>query len=261
MRFALNHIAAPRLALPEFFAMARRLGVTGVEIRNDLPDVMGTWKAADVKAAAGAAGVTILSVNALYPFNVWKGDLPAKAERMADWVAAAGARALVMCPLNDGTAVGHSAVVAALEAMAPILRGRGIMGLVEPLGFPISSLRTKREAIAAIEEAAGWDVYRLLHDTFHHHLSGEAEFYPLRTALVHVSGVADPGVAVKDMLDAHRGLVDGGDRLENIAQIRALLAAGYEGPFSFEPFAVEVHALPDPEAALSESIGFVKAQV
>jgi 2-keto-myo-inositol isomerase len=261
MRFAMNHIAAPKLALPEFFAMARRLGATEVEIRNDLPDVMGTCKPAEVKAAAGDAGVTILSINALYPFNVWKGDLPAKAERMADYAAGAGARALVMCPLNEGRAVGHSEVVAALEAMAPILRARGLTGLVEPLGFPVSSLRTKREAIAAIEEAAGWDVYRLLHDTFHHHLSGETEIYPRRTALVHVSGVTDPAVALADMLDAHRVLVDAGDRLENIAQIRALLAAGYEGPFSFEPFAAEVHDLPDPEAALGDSIAFVKAQV
>lgn len=261
MRFAMNHIAAPGLALPEFFALARRLGATEVEIRNDLPDVTGTWKAAEVRAAAGDAGVTILSINALYPFNLWKGELPAKAERMADYAAGAGAKALVMCPLNEGRAVGHSEVVAALEAMAPILRDRGLQGLVEPLGFPVSSLRTKGEAIAAIEEAAGWDVYRLLHDTFHHHLSGETEIYPRRTALVHISGVTDPALAVADMLDAHRGLVDGRDRLENIAQIRALMAAGYDGPFSFEPFAAEVHALADPEAALRASMGYVAAQV
>lgn len=261
MRFAMNHIAAPGLALPAFFAMARRLGATEVEIRNDLPDVTGTWKPAEVKAAAADAGVTILSINALYPFNVWKGDLPARAEQMADYAAAAGAGALVMCPLNDGTPVGHSGVVAALESLAPILRERGITGLVEPLGFPVSSMRTKREAIAAIEEAAGWDVYRLLHDTFHHHLSGETEIYPRRTALVHVSGVTDPALAVADMLDAHRVLVDAKDRLENVIQIRALLAGGYEGPFSFEPFAAEVHDLPDPEAALRASMDHVAAQV
>ena len=88
MRFAMNHIAAPKLALPDFFAMARRLGATEVEIRNDLPDVLGSWKPADVKAAAEAAGVTILSINALYPFNVWKGDLPARAEENRLFVAA-----------------------------------------------------------------------------------------------------------------------------------------------------------------------------
>ena len=59
------------------------------------------------------------------------------------------------------------------------------------------------------------------------------------------------------MLDVHRVLVDGEDRLENLPQIAALLAQGYDGPFSFEPFAAEVHDLADPEAALRASMDFV----
>ena len=102
MRFAMNHIAAPKVALPDFFALARRLGATEVEIRNDLPDVMAAWKAADVRAAAADAGVAILSINALYPFNVWKGDLPARAARMADYAAEAGARALAAMLRSHG---------------------------------------------------------------------------------------------------------------------------------------------------------------
>lgn len=261
MRFAINHIAAPGLAPADFFAMARRLGATEVEIRNDTPDVTGRWTPEAVKDAAGEAGVTILSINALYPFNLWSGDLPARAEALADYAAACGARAVVMCPLNDGRPVGHSRTVAALEAFAPLLRARGLGGLVEPLGFPVSSMRTKGEAVAAIEEAAGWDVYRLLHDTFHHHLSGETAIYPRRTGLVHISGVADPAVAVAAMLDAHRVLVDDRDRLENVAQIRALSAGGYEGPFSFEPFAAEVLELADPETALADSIAHLRARI
>jgi 2-keto-myo-inositol isomerase len=73
--------------------------------------------------------------------------------------------------------------------------------------------------------------------------------------------VVDPAVGVDAMLDAHRVLVDGRDRLENLPQIRALLAQGFDGPFSFEPFAAEVHALNDPEAALRESMAYVAAQL
>ncbi len=259
MRFAINHICAPKLPLADFFAMARRLGATEVEIRNDIPDVVGNMDPAEVRAEAGRQGITILSINALYPFNVWSGDLPARAVAMADYAQVAGAKALVMCPLNDGTEVAFDDLVAALVAMKPILEDRGLTGLVEPLGFPVSSLRKKAVAIKAIRAAAGEGVYRLMHDTFHHHLAGETEFFPDWTGLVHISGVTDPGVAVADMLDAHRMLVDADDRLENVAQIRALLAAGYDGPFSFEPFAAEVHALADPEAALRDSIGFVTA--
>lgn len=257
MRFAINHITAPKLSLEEFFATARELGLTEVEIRNDLPDIVGTVEPAAVKAAAEKAGVTIISINALYPFNVWSGDLPARAVTMADYAAASGAKALVMCPLNDGTEVSFDDLVAALTAMKPILEERGLTGFVEPLGFPVSSLRTKAEAIKAIDAAGGGDVYRLVHDTFHHHLAGETVFFPERTGLVHISGVTDPAVSVADMLDAHRVLVDGGDRLENIAQIRTLQAAGYNGPYSFEPFASEVHALKNPAAALKDSIDHI----
>ena len=73
--------------------------------------------------------------------------------------------------------------------------------------------------------------------------------------------IDDPGIGVEAMLDPHRVLVDGRDRLGNVAQIRALLAEGYNGPFSFEPFAPDVHALADPEAALRESIGYIEARV
>ena len=167
MRFAINHISAPGMPLAEFFAMNRRLGVSEVEIRNDIPDIVGS--------------------------------------------------------------------------MAP------------------RAVRAEAEAIAAITETGDDGTYRLMHDTFHHHLAGETAFYPNRTGLVHISGVTDSAVAVDDMLDAHRVLVDGADRLENIEQIRALQAGGYAGPFSFEPFAQQVHNLDDPEAALRESMDHIRA--
>lgn len=258
MRFALNHICAPRLSLPDFLALAARLDVAEVELRSDLPDLVGTMDPAEVARQAGDAGVTILSVNALYPFNA----APAGVERLADWAARAGAQALVLCPLNEGLAVEHSATVAALDALKPVLDQRGLVGLVEPLGFPGSSLRHKAEALAAMTEADdGGTTYRLLHDTFHHHLAGEAEVYPNRTGLVHVSGVTDPTLAVEAMQDAHRVLVDGDDRLDNAGQIRALIAGGYTGPFSFEPFAAEVHAMDDIEAALRASMDHLRAAV
>ncbi len=261
MRFALNHITTPRLALDQFVSLTRGLGMTEIEIRNDLPDLVNTTPSAEVKSTAERAGVTILSINAVYPFNVWSGELPAKALRLADYAAACGAKALVMCPLNDGTEVSEDDLVAALKAMKPVLDERGLTGLVEPLGFPISSLRTKRKAIEAIEKAGGAGTYKLVHDTFHHHLAGETEFYPAWTGLVHISGVVVPSVPVEAMLDPHRVLVDEHDRLDNIGQIRALIAKGYDGPFSFEPFAPGVHDLGDPKAALAASINYIRAQL
>ncbi|WP_349295088.1 TIM barrel protein (plasmid) [Thioclava sp. 'Guangxiensis'] len=261
MRFALNHICTPKLSLAEFFALCRRQGVTEVEIRNDIPDILGTMAPAEVRALAEEYGITILSINALYPFNAWSGDLPARAEAMADYAASCGAKALVMCPLNDGTPVSFEDTVAALQAMKPVLEARGLTGLVEPLGFPVSSLRLKSVAVKAIEAADGMGTYKLMHDTFHHHLASETEFFPEITGLVHLSGVADPEVAVEDMLDAHRVHVDGADRLENIAQIRKLIELGYQGAFSVEPFAEEVHLAKDPEAQIAASLAYMREAV
>jgi 2-keto-myo-inositol isomerase len=166
-----------------------------------------------------------------------------------------------MCPLNEGRPVAQADLVAALAAIKPILRAHGIQGLVEPLGFAVSSLRRKADAIAAIQAAGGEGLFKLVHDTFHHHLAGETTFHPEWTGLVHISGVADPEVTVDRMQDAHRVLVDRRDRLGNIAQIRALQAAGYTGPYSFEPFATEVQELADPQAALADSMAWIRAQL
>ena len=148
-----------------------------------------------------------------------------------------------------------------LKALKPILSSRGITGLVEPLGFEICSLRSKQEAADAIRAVDAGEIFRLVHDTFHHHLAGQPAVFPEMTGLVHISGVTDAAVSVADMRDPHRVLVDRDDRLGNIAQIRALLAGGYAGPFSFEPFALAVHALASPGEALAESMEFITAEL
>ncbi len=48
------------------------------------------------------------------------------------------------------------------------------------------------------------------------------------------------------------------DRLGNVDQIRALLAGGYAGAFSYEPFSPEVHALARPAEAIKASMDFIR---
>ena len=263
LRYALNHMVAPQLSLAAFFALARRLGISGVEIRNDLPGVAiadGT-PAAEVRRLAAEAGVEILTINALQKFNHWSAERAREAEALADYCAQCGAKGLVLVAANDGTGLGDDERVAnataALQALKPILAARNVTGLVECLGFAACSLRRKSEAVAAIDAADGGDVFRLVHDTFHHHLAGEAAIFPERTGLVHISGVDDPDVAVPDMRDSHRVLVGPHDRLGNAAQIRALSAGGYGGPLSFEPFAEELRAIADPARVLEDSMDYI----
>lgn len=261
MRLALNHITSPRLPAAAFFAMARDLGLEEVEVRHGLTGapLVDATPAAELRRTAEDAGVRIVAVNALYPFNCWDDTIAARAEALADYAAEAGAAGIAMYPRNDGSAVAHSRVVAALESLAPLLRERSLRGHLEPLGLPGSSLRTKGEAIAAIEEAGGWDVFDLLHDTFHHYLAEEQELYPRRTGLVHVSGVRPDGRARGDLRDSDRVHAGGADRLDSIAQLRALQAGGYAGTVSLEPFAIEVLDLPDPAPAIRASLEAIRA--
>src|SRR6478736_4620373 len=76
LRFALNHMSAPSLSIEGFFAMAEALGVSGVEIRNDLSGNadIGSTPARAVRDAAERHGLTILSINALQRFNEWNDE-------------------------------------------------------------------------------------------------------------------------------------------------------------------------------------------
>lgn len=265
LRFALNHMAAPQLGLAEFFSLARSLGISEVEIRNDIsgkPILDGT-SAPSVKAAATNAGVTIITINALQRFNEWNAAREREAIALADYARDCGAKAIVLVPVNDGSGRGDGErqknVETALRGLKPILADRGIAGLVEPLGFIVCSLRRKSEAAAAIDAVGGG--FRLVHDTFHHHLAGEPQMFPALTGLVHISGVDDPKIAVADMRDAHRVLVGPKDRLGNVEQLRALRAAGYQGPFSFEPFAEQLRSLAEPARSIRDSMNFIGTRV
>jgi 2-keto-myo-inositol isomerase len=265
LRFALNHMTAPQLGLSDFFALAARLPLGDVEIRNDIagkPMLDGT-SAAKVRDAAKAAGVRIITINALQRFNDWSAAREREAIALADYARDCGAEAIILVPTNDGSGRADGErqrnATAALKNLKPILADRGIVGLVEPLGFEACSLRRKSEAAAAIDAAGG--AFRLVHDTFHHHLAGEAATFPKLTGLVHISGVDDPTLAVGDMRDAHRVLVGPADRLDNVGQIRALSEAGYRGSFSFEPFSDELRALADPARAIRESMDYVRKQL
>ncbi|NRP72354.1 hypothetical protein ILFOPFJJ_03252 [Ensifer psoraleae] len=264
--FALNHMAAPGLPLDTFFALAKSLGISAVEIRNDLSGnaILDGTRPDAVKALAEKHGVTIISINALQRFNEWNGEREVEARALVSYAHDCGAKALVLVPVNDGTGrengERHANLRTALKALKPILDGAGIVGLVEPLGFEICSLRSKTEVVEAIREVGGETTFRLVHDTFHHHLAGEDAFFPDVTGLVHISGVSDKAVTVADMRDPHRVLVDAEDRLDNAGQIRRLTDQGYKGPFSFEPFAPSVHGLADPAKALRESMAYLQAK-
>jgi len=265
IKFGFNHMIAPSLTPDELVTSAVKLGAVAIELRNDIGanSLNDIETARRVGAKAREAGLEVRSINALYPFNIWSDDLARRAEALAGIAAASGATGLVMCPLNENKFVEDTPEKAAslrvaLKAIRQILGTHGLKGFVEPLGFPVSSLRFKWEALAAIDDIGGADIYTIVHDTFHHRGAGETQLYPSRTGLVHISGLEDPAISYNDMLDSHRVLVGPEDRLGNIEQLRQLYAGGYDGVVSFEPFAKEVHNLLDPIAAVRASMDYVR---
>ena len=209
----------------------------------------------------------ILSINALQRFNEWNVERELEARALARYAQDCGAAMLVLCPVNDvsyrlAERERLSGLRDALRALAPILGDAGVVGLVEPLGFQESSLRLQERGGRGDR---GPGRRRSLPDRPRHlpSLSLRASRTCCRTG----SGWSicrewtTRRLPLDVLRDPHRGLIDAGDRLGNIAQIMALLAGGYDGPFSFEPFAASVHASQNIAGALERSMHWLDAEL
>jgi 2-keto-myo-inositol isomerase len=264
--FVLNHMTVARRSFAGALAMARALGMIGVELRNDLPQPLFDGLAPEAaRERIEGQGLRLLALAEVKRFNDWSADKRAEALSLMKVARAAGAEAVSLIPRNDNQGMGNGERQAnlrvALRDLKPMLEDHDLVGMVEPLGFAICALRNKSEAVEAIEALNARGRFKLVHDTFHHFLAGGGPIFPEHTGIVHISGVTTPAIAADEMADAHRGLVDSHDRLGNIEQIAALRAAGWAGPLSFEAFAPETHALADPGGALRKSMDFIGGEL
>lgn len=264
-KFSLNHMICPKMTMLELLDAATKLDVKAIELRNDIGNnsIETLHAAKQIGIAAKERGISILSINALYPFNRWNAERQEQAEALADLAQACNATGLVMCPLNENRFVEPSTqktqgLHEALSSMAKILQARNLKGFVEPLGFPVSSLRFKQEALDAIDAIDEADTFSLVHDTFHHKGAGETSLFANRTGIVHCSGLENTDICFDKMLDEHRVLVGKTDRLDNVGQIQQLLHDGYQGYISFEPFSKEIWELENPIAAVQQSMAYLQ---
>lgn len=264
MFWALNQMTAPNLGFAEFLDLARALGCRGVEVRNDLPRPLFDGIAPqDAGKMASDRGLRLVGLSQVYPFNAWSDEIKTKVRDLITIAKQAGAETISLIPRNEGMGTGEKErkdnLNTALAGILPLLDDADMTALVEPLGFQRSSLRYKSELVHAIEALGGSHRYKLVHDTFHHALADGGPLFPEHTGIVHISAVVDQALRLDEMEDEHRVLVDGRDRLDNVGQIAALLAAGYVGPISYECFSPDVHALKEPFHAIKSSIEFIEA--
>ena len=245
-RFCINRKIAPNLSLEAFFQLVQRLGLNKVELRNDMPSgkVCDDLTYEQTRALIAKYHIEVVTINALYPFNRVDDALLAKTDALLQDAQAIGAKALVMCPLNEGVDIAPDDTLAALRALTPRFAQHGVQGLVEPLGFPVSSLRSAVQAQQLIRDAQA--PFKLVIDTFHHHLYENAEQeFPAEIdvemiGLVHLSGVEDRR-ATADLTDEERIMLSDQDVLNSVAQVKRLEMLGYKGVYAFEPFSSELN--------------------
>lgn len=264
LAFALNRTCAPQLPLAEFIALAARVGVSAVEIRNDIEgrEFHDGTPAAEVKARLQDAGLKVASVNALQRFNEWTPARAQEAEAIIAYAAALGAPGVVLCPVHNedhgwSEAEAERNLRDGLRQLRPILQAHGITGYVEPLGMKGSTMKRQEMAVAAVSDIDGWDAFELCYDTFQFFRCGDTQLFPERIGLAHMSGIARTDLAPGELTEPDRGLIFVDDRVGNIAQLRALRAAGYDGFVSMEPFSPEVQSDPRLVEHLRASLDYV----
>lgn len=256
-RFALNRIACPALSLSGFLDLAKSAGIVKVELRNDIRNgsALDGLEPEAVSAMLAERGMRVITINALQHFNL--AAVREKAERelaaLIATVESISCPALVLCPHNDASDMRSSEdrfseTVDALRSFGPRFEAAGLTGLVEPLGFGISSLSSLETALEAIG-TSGFGCYRLLVDTFHYHIGPDSEARLRKVAasglvgMVHVSGVEDV-LPVAEFRDGHRIMPGPADVMQSGETIRALVESGYSGDVSFEPFSERIQELP-----------------
>jgi len=265
-RFCINRKIAPNLGIEPFFQLVHGLGLNKVELRNDMRSgkVTDDLSHEEVRELAQRYGLEIVTINAVYPFNQADDALLAKTEGLLKDANGVGAKALVLCPLNDGTPVSAEETIAALKKLAPLFAKYGVEGLVEPLGFPVSSLRSAVHAQALIRDASV--PFRLVLDTFHHHLYEKAEdefengIDIDNIGLVHLSGVEDTRPTA-ELTDEERIMLSEGDLLKSVAQVQRLERMGYRGVYALEPFSsiMESWSTADIEREIRQSLSLLQA--
>ncbi len=274
-KISLNRIVFPDRSLKEFFKFSSGVGLNKVELRNDLPGIgiIDAYTPKNVTELSEQFNIKILAINALQKFNLGAvlSDALEELSELIGLSISINCEAIVLVPNNDvndkrGADTIFKETVTALKTFGPLFEDSGILGYVEPLGFGECSLRSKVTAIRAIQES-GYANYKIVYDTFHHHLgpdtadtfeNGDDISY---IGVVHVSGL-ESDIPPHEYKDSHRILVTAKDRLNNLEQLEQLQKLGYDGDISFEPFAkelqtMEIEAL---KAAINESIDHILNQ-
>jgi hypothetical protein len=164
---ALNQKAAPHLPSIEFLGLAQEIGCVGVEPRNDLGrPLFDGIDPAEAGSIARSMGIRLVGMCEVNPINDWSDERARAVEALISVTVASGAESFSLIPRVDGRevedGVRQRALRAAMREVLPMLVGRNIVALIEPVGFASSSLSAKAELVEAIEAVGGKSKFRMV---------------------------------------------------------------------------------------------------
>ncbi|CQD41089.1 TIM barrel protein [Yersinia mollaretii] len=271
-RFCINRKIAPHLSIESFFRLVNKCGLNKVELRNDMPSgkVADELTTAQLNTLADEFEIEIVTINALQSFNLpeHRSALLQKTEEMLKQAQEIHCHGVILCPncsANDRRSAEQKEqdTLDALLLLAPLFKKYQITGLVEPLGFGISSLRSHLLAQSIIRKSAA--PYKIVLDTFHYYLSdiAQAEFDALievnTIGLVHLSGVEETRLK-STLTDEDRIMLSEEDKLNSKQQVNNLERLGYQGIYAFEPFSSQLNTWSeaDIEREIRQSIAYLQ---
>ncbi|AJJ11916.1 xylose isomerase-like TIM barrel family protein [Yersinia rohdei] len=272
-RFCINRKIAPNLSIERFIQLVKKCGLNKVELRNDMPsgEVTDGLTAAQLNALANEYEIEIVTINALQYFNLPEHGsvLLQEAENLLKQAQAINCHGVILCPncnASDPRSAGQKEqdTLDALLLLAPLFKKYQITGLVEPLGFEISSLRSHLLTQSIIRQSA--TPYKMVLDTFHYYLSDivQAEFdahIDVNTiGLVHLSGVEEARLK-STLTDEDRIMLSEQDKLQSKQQVENLERLGYQGIYAFEPFSSQLTTWSeaDIEREIRHSIAYLQS--
>ncbi|GCD87341.1 MULTISPECIES: sugar phosphate isomerase/epimerase family protein [Lactiplantibacillus] len=252
-RFCLNRKAAPGIDLATTIPAVAKLGLKNIEVRNDLygaPDnasIFDHMANADVKQLLDENDVHLETINAIGNMDNRQmiDENLASLTEMLDMAKNLNLRKIIFCPVrstddHQSAEQRQADAVANVKDYSKVLKQYGVDGLIEPLGFTDSTLRTPWEGQAVIDKA-GVDNFKLVADTFHYYLANvtDQQFHDQvdinYIGLVHLSAVTGDKPR-EELDDQDRYMLTEADVMKSADWAKKYEAAGYQGLYAFEPF-------------------------
>lgn len=274
--FCINRKVAPGLDLKEFIHMVGDLNIKYIELRNDISGkvdnstILDGYSPEEIKRLLDEEGIRVVDINAQGNMDL-DSNLDQNIKSLGEMINIGrilGIKNILFCPVRnkEDTRTNKEKYTQAVENIkvySQLLKENNMNGLIEPLGFNDSSLKTPWLAQDIIKET-GVDNFKLVADNFHYYLAGvsqedfNSKVDPKMVGLVHLSSVLDKK-SREELDDPDRLMPETGDIMNVFNHVKMFEDSPYDGLYSFEPFSPTLYDwnVEDAKRAITHSINLI----